>query len=212
MTDQSIEAIPTMSATEYVVEVFKRTHRAGDSGQWERSDAIRDVVEREMTAAPGAALGNSGVAPPGADGSYRIIEALTAELHRSGIAEDLAIKTVATYRTVANAWPEEERFEQASYDAHRELASKTYDRNRVKIMERLVSRSSRSIVTRADVRTYKSEMKPKKSTPWEDRFRQAIWSTLFTRDVRPQAPGEYDTAIGLLEEALDELRKKAGVA
>lgn len=201
-----------MSAAEYVVEVFKRTYRAGDQGQWERSDAIRDAVERELGTAPGGVPGNNGVVPPNADGSYRVIEKLTSELHRSGIAEDLAIKTVATYRAVANAWPEEDRFEQASYDAHRELASKAYDRNRVKIMQRLVSRSSRGIVTRADVRTYKSEMKPKVSTPWEDRFRQAIWPALFTRDVRPQAPGEYDTAISILEEALDELRKRAGIA
>lgn len=211
MTDQKIEAIPTMSATEYVVEVFKRTSRATDAGQWERSDAIRDAVERELPTAPGA-VGNGGSQTPNTDGSYRVIEQLTSGLHKAAIAEDLATETIAKYRLVANAWPENDRFQQASYDAHRELASKTYDRNRVKIMARLVSRSSRGIVTRADVRTYKSEMKPKVSTPWEERFRQAIWPALFTRDVRPQAPGEYDTAISILEEALDELRKKAGIA
>lgn len=211
MTTQKIEEIPTMSAAEYVVEVFKRTNRTSDAGQWERSDAIRDAVDREMPERRQAADGQVAESPVN-DGSYRVIETLAAELHRSGIAEDLAIKTIATYRLVAIAWPEEDRVEQASYDAHRELASKTYDSNRVKIMQRLVSRSSRNIVTRADVRTYKSEMKPKKLTPWEERFRQAIWSTVFSRDVRPQAEGEFDTAIEILEEALDELRKKAGLS
>jgi hypothetical protein len=211
--EQKIEEIPTMSAAEYVVEVFKRTYRTGDAGQWERSDAVRDAVEREMRTSPGdVRSGDGGTIPPGADGSYRIIETLAVELHKSGIAEDLAIPTIAKYRIVANAWPEEERFEQASYDAHRELATKTYDRNRVKILDRLVRRSSRGIVTRADVRTYKSEMKPKVSVPWEDRFHDAIWSTVFTRDVRPQAPGEYDTAIQILQEAVSELRKKAGIS
>jgi hypothetical protein len=208
----AIESIPTMSATEYVVEVFKRTHRSGDSGQWERSDAVRDAVERQLPPSPPGGVGNGGSPTPNTDGSYRVIENLAAELSQSGIAEDLAIKTIATYRLVANAWPEEDRFEQASYDAHRELANKTYDANRVKIMDRLVRRSSRGIVTRADVRTYKSEMKPKESKPWDERFRQAVWSALFTKDIRPQAPGEFDTAIALLEEALGELRKRAGIA
>ncbi len=203
-----------MSAAEYVVEVFKRTNRTTDAGQWERADAILGAVERERNQASSRGedvyAGNPNV--PNSDGSYKIIEKLASELHRSEIPEDLAISTLGNYRRVADAWPEEDRFKQASYDAHVELASKTYDRNRVKIMERLVKRSARGIVTRADVRTYKSEMKPKVSTPWKERFRQAIWPTLFTRDVRPQAPGEYDTAIEILEEALDELRKKAGIA
>lgn len=193
------EEVPTMSATDYAVEVFKRTHRVGDVGQWERSDAIRDAVDAELEArAPARA--DSGVN----DGSYVAIAKVWESLQSAGIP-DVQVQTIAKYRNVAQAWPEEDRVEKATYGAHTALVNKKYDGKRKGILRKL---ASKSVATRNDVRVWKSEQKPPKSVPWEQRFEKKL-TAAFRSHERPQAPGEWKTAVQVLERLLDEARKAA---
>lgn len=148
---QPLRVVPGGKKTFRSVEIAKRA----ETDSW----ALADAVFEDLAALrPDLALETSradGVKTGLTEAESEIADALTKE----GL--DYAKTYVHDLFVTSRAWPPEERLESASFNAHYLLRSKTYDRNRKQILERLERKSRTGKVTGQAVQIYISERKPK---------------------------------------------------
>ncbi len=133
------------------VEVAKQAER----NNWDLADAILEDV-RDL--APQTRVrGTAGAHNAELSAAEKTVhEAMTAE----GVADFTPVYIHNLFVT-ADAWPAEDRNEQATFRAHYLLRSQTYDRKRVQILERLAKDGKK--VTQLKVQIWISEHKPRQS-------------------------------------------------
>lgn len=142
------------TATLEVIAGGKKTYRSVEVAQkqeatsWEMADAIQeDYLEESMTRVIDS---NQEVG--------EVIDGITEALRHAG--QDYKRSTVKDYRQTAEAWPQAERVEGASFKAHKMLRSGKYPNRRANL-ERIRDRSATGKVTAHAVEVWISEKKPR---------------------------------------------------
>lgn len=200
---EALENIPTMTATERLVELLRNE----ESKAWQKADATLDAVNDgwEGRTSPTLSGVNSGL-------QARIVE-VWEELVDADLPEQPAISTVSKWYGVAKAWPPETRVKGASYMAHYVLMGDKWKNRQAKLSKIVAQvrkrRGPDAYASRMDVELWKQAQEGAvKSKPWEDKFWGRLDSLVHSR-VGPKSKAEWNTAIGLVETLLNDMRTEA---
>jgi hypothetical protein len=184
MTEESIESIPTMSATERYIQIAKRE----DPNKWEQTYALRDAVNEHLSDEQVAA------ATSGRHGVKTGIESAIADVYQEAIEAgliELDYSELRQHYRTAVAWPEEMRVEGATYAAH--MVLRDLD-NRQGRLSKWVVQSTTGHFGRNAARRKKSEL----GMPASERVEEARPPVKFRRNIH-QALKRWSGAIGLTE-------------